>query len=211
MRVTSLTVGAFAANCHFIVAPDGSALVVDPGDDAPQLIDSIVSSGWRPVAYLLTHGHMDHVSALARLARRYPAPIGLHADDAAWAFTERNAFPPCYGIPEAPDRIDRYWAEGQEWVDAGLRYRVLFTPGHSPGGVCFYFPEKGVLIAGDTLFAGSIGRTDLPGGDAKRLDESLRRIATLPPETRVYCGHGGPTTLAQELRSNPYLRVAIST
>lgn len=206
MQVESLTVGLFASNCHFLVADGGRALVVDPGGEPERLLTLLDERGWIPAAYLLTHGHVDHVHALAPLHARYPAPIGLHPLDAAWAFTDLNAYPPYYDTPVAPPRLDRAWADGEEWTDAGLTYRVIETPGHSPGGVCFHFPAEKVLLAGDTLFQGSVGRTDLPGGDARLLAASLRKLLTLPDETVVYCGHGPRTTIGRERRSNPFLR-----
>lgn len=207
MRVETLTVGLFASNCHVLIGP-GGVLVVDPGGDADSILDLLAANNWPPAAYLITHGHVDHVQALADVHARFPAPIGMHPLDAAWAFTDLNALPPYYDAPRAPPRIDRAWAEGQHWSDAGLVYAVIETPGHSPGGVCFHFPTEGVLIAGDTLFQGSIGRTDLPGGDPRAIEASLRRLARLPKETQVYCGHGPATTIGRELRSNPYLRDA---
>lgn len=205
--VISLTVGLFASNCHILRDPKSSqAVVIDPGDEAPRLAATLREHHLRPAVYLLTHGHMDHVSGLAELAAQMPAPIALHPIDARWAFTDVNAAPPYYGTPQAPKAIDRDLAEGQEWTDAGLRYRVLETPGHSPGSVSFYFPDLGLLFPGDVLFAGAVGRTDLPGGHAPTLWASLQKLTALPGETKVYPGHGPATTLAQELRSNPYLR-----
>ena len=205
--VISLTVGLFASNCHILRDSKSSqAVVIDPGDEAPRLSATLREHHLRPAVYLLTHGHMDHVSGLAELAAQMPAPIALHPIDARWAFTDVNAAPPYYDTPRAPKAIDRDLAEGQEWTDAGLRYRVLETPGHSPGSVSFYFPDLGLLFPGDVLFAGAVGRTDLPGGHAPTLWASLQKLVALPGETKVYPGHGPATTLTQELRSNPDLR-----
>jgi glyoxylase-like metal-dependent hydrolase (beta-lactamase superfamily II) len=113
--------------------------------------------------------------------------------------------PPFYVRPEAPDGIERELVEGQEWIDAGFRYQVIHTPGHTPGGVCFLFPEEAWLISGDTLFQGSIGRTDLPGGDMRVLQQSLARLLQLPDSLRVFPGHGPPTTIGVERRTNPFL------
>ncbi len=207
LDVVSLEVGPFASNCHLLYpASSPHALVVDPGDDAPLIIDSLRNRG-RPVAfYLLTHGHMDHVSALAEVAAVFPAPVGLHPRDASWAFTLRNTMPPYYAEAPRSVAIDRAWAEGQHWTDAGLSYEILETPGHSPGSVAFHFTDHAMLFAGDVLFQDSIGRADLPGGDASVLGRTLKRLLELPDETRVYPGHGPATTIGRERRRNPYLR-----
>lgn len=207
--VLSLTVGLFASNCHLLVDPAARlALVIDPGDEAPRIAATLREQRLRPVVYLLTHGHMDHVSGLAEMAEKMPAPIALHPVDAQWAFTDANAAPPYYDTPRAPQAIDRNLAEGQEWTDAGMRYQVLETPGHSPGSVSFYFPDLGLLFPGDVLFAGAVGRTDLPGGHAPTLWKSLQKLRALPPETVVYPGHGPATTIGQEIKTNPYLQDA---
>jgi hydroxyacylglutathione hydrolase len=208
MQIVSLTVGVFASNCHLLSTRPGEVLVVDPGAEPERIAAELDERGWRPVAYLLTHGHMDHVHGLAALARQYPAPIGLHPRDATWAFTAANSMPPYYDQPEAPATLERSWAEGQRWSDGGLDYVVLETPGHSPGGVCFYFEAEQLLVAGDTLFQGSVGRTDLPGGDGRVLAASLTRLCGLPEATKVLCGHGPNTTIGREKKSNPYLRAS---
>jgi glyoxylase-like metal-dependent hydrolase (beta-lactamase superfamily II) len=112
---------------------------------------------------------------------------------------------PWYVVPERPRAIGRALVDGQEWQDGGLKYRVLETPGHTPGGVCLYFPDDAVVFTGDTLFAGSVGRTDLPGGDEQLLRQSLRTLTHLPAATRVYPGHGPVTTIGQEQATNPFL------
>ncbi len=205
--VISLPVGAFTSNCHILCCPEKPfALVIDPGDEAPRIAAALIENHLQPAVYLLTHGHMDHVSALADMEERWPAPIALHALDASWAFTEANAARPYYDTPRAPQSITRELREGQEWTDHGLRYQVIETPGHSPGSVSFYFPDLGLLFPGDVLFAGAVGRTDIPGGSTPTLLRSLQRLTLLPPETKVYPGHGPATTLAREIKTNPYLR-----
>ncbi len=207
LDVSSLVVSLFASNCFIVRRPGAEqALVIDPGDNADDILARLAALRVEVAAYLLTHGHVDHVSALAAMVRARPAPVAMHPADARWAFTEVAAFPPWYEAPEAPPAIERSFAEGQTWTDAGLTYSVIETPGHSPGGVALYFKEEGVLFAGDTLFKGSVGRSDLPGSQPADLAASLRKLLTLPDATTVYCGHGDPTTIGDERRTNPFLR-----
>lgn len=196
----------FASNCHLLSNDAGEALVVDPGADADQILSAIAGGNLRVAGYLLTHGHVDHVSALAEVHRKHPAPIAMHPEDSKWAFSPGNKMEPFFSQPEAPPRIDRELADGQVCEDIGFTYRVIETPGHSPGGVCFYFEDQGVLIAGDTLFRGSVGRVDLPGGNGQALSRSLQKLCRLPYDTVVYCGHGPATTIGAEKKTNYFLR-----
>lgn len=206
MEIEVIAVGAFESNCYVAWGPAREALVIDPGADAGPILRLIDAKQLDVAAYLLTHGHVDHVSALADLYDERPAPVAMHPEDRRWAFTERGALLPYYPTPREPPEIVRMLADGQEWEDGGLRYRVIATPGHSPGGVCFHFPGEEVLFSGDTLFQGSVGRTDLPGGSAAALAKSLAKLTRLPPSTRIYPGHGFATTLALEKESNYFLR-----
>jgi hydroxyacylglutathione hydrolase len=207
MNIRTLPVGNFAANCHLVSDDDRHTLVMDPGDDPEQLERVILDNRLVVAAYLITHGHMDHISALAALERRFPAPVGIHPADAKWAFGAGNQMPPWYETPERPGNLLRSFTDDQEWNDFGLHYRVLATPGHSPGCVCFYFPREKAVFTGDTLFAGSVGRTDFPGGDDHALYQSLARLAQLPDDTAVYSGHGPLTTIGQEKKTNPFMRI----
>lgn len=206
MKVIPIGVGTFQVNCYVAVAYNHQALVIDPGDDAGIIAVTLRQNKLTAAAYLITHGHMDHVSGLAEMTRTFPAPVAMHPEDAAWAFSPSNQALPYYDCPERPKSIDRLLAPGQTFEDAGLRYEIIATPGHSPGGVCFYFPDEKVIFTGDTLFMGTIGRTDLQGSDEKLMGKSLKRLAQLPEETIVYPGHGPQTTIGREKRSNPYLR-----
>jgi len=205
MHVDTLEIGPFSSNCHIIRNEMGQALVVDPGAEAERIIQHLRHHHLNVVAYLLTHGHMDHVSALAEVHRAFPAPVALHPKDATWAFSPSNQMPPYYGIPEAPPEVERTLADGQTWEDIGLTYRTLWTPGHAPGHIVFYFEAQGVLIAGDLLFRGSVGRIDLPGGNRMDMQASLQKVMTLPDQTVVYPGHGPVTTIGDERRTNPFL------
>lgn len=206
MKVIPIGVGTFQVNCYLATVDNRQALVVDPGEDAGIIAVTLRQNNLTVAAYLITHGHMDHVSGLAEMTRTFPAPVAMHPDDAAWAFSAANQALPYYDCPERPKSIERPLADGQSFMDAGLRYEVIATPGHSPGGVCFYFPDPKVLFTGDTLFLGTIGRTDLQGSDEKRMEHSLKRLAKLPDATLVYPGHGPQTTIGDEKRSNPFFR-----
>ncbi len=210
MKIHMIVVGAFDVNCLVIQGTGNRALVVDPGADAGRIADFLREHDLTVDGWLLTHGHADHLSALAALARDFPAPVGMHPQDAAWAFTPRNQIVPYYPQPEVPPSGIRDLNEGTGYQGAGLDITIMETPGHTPGCICLYIPEEATLISGDTLFAGSAGRTDLPGGNPYRLTASLKRLATLPDDCRVYPGHGQSTTIGREKRVNPFMQYKTS-
>lgn len=204
MKPLSLTVGPFETECHLIGASE--VLVIDPGGDAAAIDTALRSRNATVAAYLLTHGHVDHLDALAALAAARPAPVYMHADDAVWAFTAANRIPPFFSSAPPPPALLETVADGRKLSLGGFEIEVIGTPGHSPGSVCYHIPALRILFSGDTLFDGSAGRTDLAGGDGARLRESLRRLANLPPETGVYPGHGPATNIAEQLRVNPFMQ-----
>ena len=206
MHIETLVVGSLEANCYLVWSEPRQAIVIDPGADADVVSSALDEHGLDVAAYLLTHGHVDHISGLARLYRREAAPVGIHSLDGSWSFESENHLPPFYGSPERPPNIYRDLGHGQKWEDGGMAYTVLSTPGHTPGSVCFWFPEDHSLFSGDTLFAGSVGRTDLPGGNPRALARSLARIAALPEDTAVYPGHGQQTMISREKRCNPFMQ-----
>ncbi len=205
MKIETITVGPFESNCYIVSNSASEALIIDPGDNADLVIDRVKAGQFSVCAILITHGHIDHVSALADVHRAFPSPVAMHPLDASWAFQSLNQMMPYYAPPRAPSEISRKLADGQSWTDAGFQYEIIETPGHSPGSVSFYFREENTLFSGDALFNGSVGRVDLPGGDAHVLNNTLQRLAELPEDTRVYPGHGPSTTIGHEKNSNPFM------
>ena len=205
LHIEAIENGAFQANCYLISNDQKEALVIDPGAEPERIIDRINTLGLTIVGYPLTHGHMDHVGALADVHAAFPAHVGLHAADASWAFTPQNSMPPYYEAVLHPPDISVSYHESEEAVFGTFRFSILETPGHSPGGVCFLFKDENIMISGDTLFAGSIGRTDLPGSDHQHMMNSLQRLLKISEDYTVYPGHGPSSTLKTEQETNPFL------
>lgn len=214
--IIGLPIGMVESNCYLIYdetltageSPNG--VVVDPGGDLRRLFMELARRSVRPRYLLNTHGHFDHTAANAQLQAAFPAPLGLHPGDHALLAAGGGAalFGLTHSSSPAPD-LELH--DGLILEIGRLHLEVLHTPGHTPGSVCFYCPEEAALLTGDTLFAGDVGRTDLPGGDARQLTASLRRLLALPPETRVLPGHGPASTLEIERRTNPWLRRLATT
>lgn len=206
MKCERVVVGPFEVNCWVVAGAKREAIVIDPGADADTIHWHIVRHKLHVALYICTHGHVDHVSALAEMQRRHPAPAAMHPDDFKWAFTFANSMEPHYPRPEEPPSMDHLLREGATFTNAGITWTVIETPGHTPGGICIHVPEADALFTGDTLFAGSVGRTDFPGGNSRVLSASLARLSALPDKTAVYPGHGPETTIGEEKRSNYFLR-----
>jgi glyoxylase-like metal-dependent hydrolase (beta-lactamase superfamily II) len=206
MNIKNIVVGEYGVNCFVLWNENNKAVVIDPGYDAEQIIKFLAENSLDVAAYILTHGHMDHISALAEVYDANPAPVGMHAEDQEWAFSDINQALPLYPTPRAPAKIERSFDDDQAFCDGGLSYRVITTPGHTPGGVCFYFYDDGTVFTGDTLFAGSVGRTDLHKGDSRILKQSLNKLCELDESTVVYPGHGPATRIGHEKRTNFFMQ-----
>ncbi|MCL4820170.1 MAG: MBL fold metallo-hydrolase [Vicinamibacteria bacterium] len=211
MLVETFPVGLLQCNCVVLGDPaSGEAIVVDPGDEPARVQQVLREHGLRCRAILITHTHIDHVGAIAELKDATGAKLMLHRADvplydmlgvqASWLG----------GMLEAPERaaVDEHLEHGDRVKAGALEAETLHTPGHTPGSLCFHFAAaEPLLIAGDTLFAGSVGRTDLPGGDFEQELASIRdRLLTLDDRTRVIAGHGPETTIGRERRRNPFLQ-----
>lgn len=209
MHIERIAVGPLDTNC-FIVRDDsgGPALVIDPGDDFAR-IEAVMGQG-ELAAIVLTHGHFDHLGAVGALVESTGAPLLIHAADADGITTAQGTGGELFGFHEhISPPADRLLSDGDR-IEAGLlNFTVLHTPGHTPGCICLLVEDSSGgpshLFSGDTLFAGSVGRTDFPRGDARALKESVAtQLAPLPAETIVHPGHGPDTTIGRESRINPF-------
>lgn len=207
IQIRQLTLGPLQTNCYLLGCEQTQlAAVIDPAWDGRAIVATAEDDGWEISHILLTHAHFDHVAGLQETKALTGAPIYSHPDavDMLSNTTMSAAF---FGLRvPAPPPPDQLFAPGQVLQVGSLTVHTLHTPGHAPGHVCFHLPEYRVLFDGDVLFKNGIGRTDLPGGDHEQLLNSIRsQLLPLPDETRIFSGHGPPTTIGQERRTNPWI------
>lgn len=218
MLIQEITVTAFQQHTR-IVACEATkqAICIDPGDEAERIVETLVRLDLTLQAICLTHAHLDHVGGVAALKKlKSEAKINLHKDDEfmyqalpdqpAWVGIPRAQWAALGFVFETPPPVDEYWTDGQKYSVGQLEFEILHCPGHTPGHVVLYEARERKVFVGDVLFAGSIGRTDLPGGSTEQLLTSIKnKLLTLGDDVEVYSGHGPVTTIGEERLTNPFL------
>lgn len=206
LELQQCILGPVYTNCYFIKNKEtGEMLIIDPADAPKKIFQKVEDMNGKPVAILLTHGHFDHIMAVEAVKEQYHIPVYAcrQEEEMLWEpsvnMTDRMR-KPCSIVP------DVFLDDLQVFEAAGFSVQMLHTPGHTKGSCCYYFKDEGVLFSGDTLFCGSVGRTDFPGGSASQIRESLHKLlGALPDDTDVYPGHDTSTTIGYEKRYNPFV------
>ena len=210
MKIDRLILGAYQTNCYILrqSEADRDCLIIDTGLEAGELIDFLGRDKLNPVAVVLTHGHADHITGVTALRKSYPdIKVYIHKLDGKMLTAAKDNLSAMAGVPFSTEQADFSLEEGTIIEQAGIKLKVLHTPGHTPGGISLYAKNEGIIFVGDTVFAGSVGRTDMPGGSTIQLIKSIKeKLCVLPDETIVYPGHGPTTTMAQEKANNPFLQ-----
>ena len=206
MRMSKLVVGPVATNCY-IVSDENTkeAFIIDPGAEPERIIDKVKEIGVSVKAILLTHGHFDHISAVNELKREFGVDVYVGQEDADLMADMELNVSYMFGMPYAA-RADKILRDGDVLEIAGFSIKVLFTPGHTKGGICFYLEKENVAFSGDTIFQQSVGRTDFPTGSARVLSESIKnKLFILPEDLQLFPGHGDSTTVGYEKKYNMFL------
>ncbi len=208
MEWKQIPLGPLQTNCYVLSNQSKACLIFDPGEESEKLSRFIKQKGLRPLAIILTHAHFDHIGAVDDIREEYAIPVYIHEKEAAWlpdpALNGSHLFKVGKLIKAKP--ADHIITGEKELRIGEFTFSILETPGHSPGSISLYFKDAELVVAGDALFSGSIGRTDLPGGNHQQLLDSIHsKLLALPEETAVLPGHGPATTIGQEMDSNPFL------
>lgn len=203
-KIIKLVVGQLQENCFILFDEDKNAFVVDPGGSSENIIEAIEKNSLSIKYILLTHGHFDHVGAVAALVKKYKAPVYLSKEDRAFLESPKEVRASAFGMQIEAAEVDVFVKEGDEISFSEGNIKVIETPGHTLGSVCYLF--ENYLFAGDTLFNGSIGRTDFPESDHSLMVESLKKLKKLDDEIYVLSGHGPESQISYEKMTNPYLR-----
>lgn len=208
MILEMITVGPFQENCYIVGdETTGEGALVDPGDEAARIAIAVEQTNLDISQIIITHAHIDHVGAVAALVEEYACPVLMHAEaEQMLAQLPAQAMMMGLRFGKVP-KVDRHIEDEEVIKVGGLELASLYTPGHAPGHLAFYVQSEGLVLSGDALFAGSVGRVDLPGGSMEVLMKSIEeRLLTLPDETKVYSGHGPQTTIGNEKAYNPFLQ-----
>ncbi len=206
MKIGTILLGDVKTNCYIISNEETKeGIIIDPGDNAGLIIKKLEEDNIKPVGILLTHGHFDHIMAGPKLSEHYDIPMYGYIEEGE--LVKDFILNAAYLIgSKFTMKLSHFFNDGDELLLAGYKLKVIHTPGHTKGSVCFYIEDENVLISGDTLFYNSVGRTDLPTGDGMMLLRSIEKILmALPEETKVYPGHGALTSIGYEKKNNPFI------